>query len=402
MEGISGAAMTGASGMAGAATSRAGSFGMAPARSSRGGREGSSGAATRGMVSSGMEGSSGAVMTGASSMAGVVTSRAGSAGASISSRGTAGISASMRKGGMSGAAPCGTAAGSSGAAGVFGSAGTASFAGVPRPFHQSRMAPPTPASAPDTLDTSPPWALVTPSASVVIMRAPESVSCESGPTCASENGRYSRTLANTPSTDSTTDDAMLLMPSTNVESNFAPDSNRFSPPKKSSTAFQASVTPASKDAPNPAMPPTMASHAPETIPLMPSHAAPVAPLAVSHAPCRPERRDAPNPVMPETMESHAPVIVPVMASHFSPAQVAIPPHNSFHHAAISSQFWTSHAPAAIRPAMAMTTSPMGLALMAALRTHCTAAHAFVAADTATMTPRTARSAAFQATKSPST
>ena len=112
--------------------------------------------------------------------------------------------------------------------------------------------------------------------------------------------------------------------------------------------------------------------------------------------------DAPKPVMPEMMESHAPVIVPVMASHFSPAQAAMPPHRSCPHAAISSQFWTSHAPAAIRPAIAMTTRPMGFALMAALSTHCTAAHAFVTADTATMTPRTARSAAFQATKSPST
>ena len=81
------------------------------------------------------------------------------------------------------------------------------------------------------------------------MRAPESVRCESGPTCASENGRYSRTLVNTPSTDSTTDDAMLLMPSTKVESSFAPDSKRFSPPKNSSTAFQASVIPGQQGRP---------------------------------------------------------------------------------------------------------------------------------------------------------
>ena len=176
-------------------------------------------------------------------------------------------------------------------------------------------------------------------------------------------------------------------------------SSRATKPSHSAHAF---CRKASMDVPKADRPPMMAAHAPDTRPTIPSQAAPAALPTVSQMLCRPESRDAPKPLMPETTASQAPVMIPMMAAHFLPAQAAIPSHRSFHHAAIPSQFWTSHAPAAIRPAMAMTTSPMGLALMAALSSHCAAAQALVTAETASMTPRVASSAAFQATNTPST
>ena len=226
------------------------------------------------------------------------------------------------------------------------------------------MAPPTPASAPETRDTSPPWALATPSASVVIMRAPESVNCDSGPTCASENGRYSRTEASTPATESTTDEAMLFMPSMKVESSRAPLSKRLRPPKNSSTAVHAVVMPASREAPKFVSPPIMAAHSPET-------------RAWTFA--------------------QAPLTTLTTAFHFSSVQAAMPLQRAFHQEAISSQFAMTQPAAAASAMTAVITSPMGLARMAALSSHCAAVQAFVTTLTASTAPRQSSKAALAAT-----
>ena len=111
-----------------------------------------------------------------------------------------------------------------GAVGVPGMS-TATFRSAPlRPAHQLPIAAPALLKAPETDPTSPGAPCPTPSPIVVIMRVPDSVSCDNGPVCASEKGRYSRTLASTSSTALIGADAMLLMPSTKVFSSFAPDS----------------------------------------------------------------------------------------------------------------------------------------------------------------------------------
>ena len=205
---------------------------------------------------------------------------------------------------------------------------TSGVCGLPiSPFHHPEIACPAEPNAPETEASRAGAPCPTPSPSVVIMRVPDSVSCDSGPVCASEKGRYSRTLANAFSTVPTSEDILLLMPSMNVSSNFAPDSKRSRSEKNSVTSFHISDRAVEIRCPSPETEETRESQdscAPSTM--------------LSQSTSSPDHSVWPTEITQSTMDCQTNVIFPQILSHIGPIMLPTYSQTSSHFSQIKSQF----------------------------------------------------------------